>query len=181
MERTMLDAHEAGDVRGIVVVLGSFYGPGTDNVITGPVFEAALKDGKAPWLGKRDVPIDFVFIEDAATACVLLATNEDTHGEVWHVPGRPITPERFTRLAGEAAGTDSGLRMASGPMLRLLGPFNADVRAVREVRWLFEEPSLLDDRKFRERFSAFAYTPPEEAIPRTVEWFRDRDAASTPD
>lgn len=176
MERTVLDAHEAGEIGGVVAMLGGFYGPRTDNEITGPVFEAALEGDKAPWLGKRDVPIDYVFIEDAARACVLLATNEDTHGEVWHVPGEPITAERFTRLAGEVAGTDPGLRMASGPMLRLLGLFNADLRAVREVRWLFEEPSLLDDGKFRERFPEFAYTPHEEGIPRTVEWFRERDA-----
>jgi nucleoside-diphosphate-sugar epimerase len=179
MERTVLDAHEAGDVRGVVAVLGEFYGPRTDNEIIEPVFEAVLEGGKAPWLGKRDVPLDMVFIEDAARACVLLATNEDTHGEVWHVPGQPITAERFTRLAGEAAGTDPGLRMASGPVLRLLGLFNADLRAVREVRWLFEEPSLLNDRKFRERFPEFAYTPHEEAIPRAVEWFRERDGIRT--
>jgi hypothetical protein len=57
-------------------------------------------------------------------------------------------------------------------MLRLAGLFSSDAREMVELLYEFDEPLVLDGSKFASAFTSFKYTPYEEAIRRTVEWFR---------
>jgi len=52
-----------------------------------PIFEGAITGKKARWIGKLDVPHDFVFIDDAAATAIMLAGAEELPGPIWHVPG----------------------------------------------------------------------------------------------
>src|SRR5713101_5271440 len=72
-----------------------------------PIFEK--------WIGKLDVPHDFVFIDDAAAAAIMLAGAEELPGQVWHVPGPgPLTGREFVEMVFQMAGTRPSVGVMGG-------------------------------------------------------------------
>ena len=175
LEAKLLDADRAGEVRVVIARFPDYYGPNVTNRLFAPIFEAALAGKKASWVGKLDVPHDFVFIEDAAAASILLGTRGDAHGQVWHVPGPgPLTARQFIEMAFKTAGNRPRIGTYGSGVLLFASLFNADAREVRELLYQFEEPYVLDGGKFARAFPSFTYTPREESIRRTIDWFRER-------
>ena len=175
MEKMLLKAHKAGEVSVVIPRFPDFYGPNVTNPLMAPIFQSALTGKEAGWPGKLDVPHDLVYIEDAARACVLLAQKEDTYGQVWHVPGAgPITGRQFVEMAFQAAGQKPKVRSLGRVLFRIFGMLIPDAGEMVELLYQFEQPLVLDGSKFAEAFPSFQYTPHEEAIRQTVDWFRRR-------
>ena len=173
LEQTLRNAHEGGQVRVVIPRLPDFFGPNVTNKLFGEmIFAAAVAGRKVKWVGRLDVLHDFVFSDDAAAACLLLARTESAWGECWHVPGPgPLTAREFLTLVCQAAGTPPRLAALPSWMLTVAGWFDDGAREVGEISYLFTEPQVLDGSKFRAAFPDFAFTPHEEAIARTVRWF----------
>ena len=96
---------------------------------------------------------DFVFIEDAATACIMLGETAGSYGEVWHVPGAgPITGRRLIDMAFKAAGKKPNIGVLSERMIREAGQLDAEVQELIELMYEFEEPLVLDGSKFPPNF-----------------------------
>lgn len=177
MERKLMDAHQAGEVRVVIPRFPDYYGPNVTNKLVAPIFEGALVGKKASWLGKLDVPHDLVYIDDAAAACVLLGMTESAYGQVWHVPGAgPLTGRQFIEMGFKAAGTKPNVGVMGRGFFRFVGLFVPDAQELVELMYEFEEPLVLDGSKFARAFPSFQYTPHEEGIRQTVEWFRQRSA-----
>jgi nucleoside-diphosphate-sugar epimerase len=175
IEGKLMNAHKAGDVSVVIPRFPDYYGPNVVNRLMGPIFESAIVGKRAQWIGNLNVPHDLIYIEDAAAAAVLLAMNEDAYGQVWHVPGAgPLTGRQFIEMAFKAADTKPDIGVLSGGFLRFASFINSDAREMRELLYEFEEPLVLDGTKFARAFPSFSYTPHEEAIWNTVEWFRKR-------
>ena len=173
MERKLMDAHQAGEVRVVIPRFPDYYGPNVTNKLIAPIFEAALASKKASWPGKLDVPHDLVYIDDAAAACVLLGTTDSAYGQVWHVPGAgPLTGRRFIEMAFKVAGMKPKVGAMGRSFFRFVGLFAPDARELIELMYEFEDPLVLDGSKFARAFPSFKYTPHEDAIRQTVEWFR---------
>ena len=178
MERKLMDAHQAGDVRVVIPRFPDSYGPNVTNKLMAPIFEAALVGKKASWPGKLDVPHNLVYIDDAAAACVLLGTTESAYGQVWHVPGAGLlTGRQFIEMAFKAAGTKPNVGVMGRGFFRFVGLFVPDAREMIELMYEFEEPLVLDGNKFASAFPSFEYTSQEDAVSQTVEWFRQRSAS----
>jgi nucleoside-diphosphate-sugar epimerase len=175
IEGKLMNAHKAGDVSVVIPRFPDYYGPNVVNRLMGPIFENAIVGKRAQWIGNLNVPHDLIYIEDAAAAAVLLAMNEDAYGQVRHVPGAgPLTGRQFIEMAFKAADTKPDIGVLSGGFLRFASFINSDAREMRELLYEFEEPLVLDGTKFARAFPSFSYTPHEEAIWNTVEWFRKR-------
>lgn len=175
IEGKLMNAHKAGDVSVVIPRFPDYYGPNVVNRLMGPIFENAIAGKRSQWIGNLNLPHDLIYIEDAAAAAVLLATNDDAYGQVWHVPGAgPLTGRQFIEMAFKAAGTKPDIEVLSGGFLRFASFINSDAREMRELLYEFEETLVLDGTKFARAFPSFSYTPHEEAIRNTVEWFRKR-------
>lgn len=173
MERKLMDAHQAGDVHVVIPRFPDYYGPNVTNKLVAPIFEAALTGKKASWPGKLDVPHDLVYIDDAATACVLLGETESAYGQVWHVPGAgPLTGREFIEMVFNTSGTMVNVGVMGRGFFRFFGLFVPDAREMVELLYEFEDPLVLDGSKFANTFPSFKYTPHEDAVRQTVEWFR---------
>jgi nucleoside-diphosphate-sugar epimerase len=174
-----MNAHKAGDVSVVIPRFPDYYGPNVFNRLMGPMFENVIAGKKAQWIGNLNVPHDLIYIEDAAAAAVLLAMNDDAYGQVWHVPGAgPLTGRQFIEMAFKASGTKPDIGMLSGSLLRFVSLIDSDAREMMELLYEFEEPLVLDGTKFARSFPSFSYTPHEEAIRNTVEWFHKRSMMS---
>lgn len=174
LEQTLMNAHRGGQVRVVIPRLPDFFGPNVTNKLFGEmIFAAAVRRRKVKWVGRLDVVHDFVFIDDAAAACVLLGQAEAAWGESWHVPGAgAVTAKEFLAAVCQAAGAPVRISALPGWMLTVAGFFDDGAREVAEVSYLFTHPQALDGSKFRAAFPDFRFTPHSEAIARTVEWFR---------
>lgn len=175
LEQTLANAHKGGQVRVVIPRLPDFFGPNVTNKLFGEmIFAAAAGRRKLKWVGRLDVPHDFVFIDDAAAACVLLGEAEAAWGESWHVPGAgPLTAREFLTAVCRAAEAPMRISALPGWMLTVAGFFDDGAREVAEISHLFTQPQVLDGSKFRAAFPDFRFTPHEEAIARTVAWFRE--------
>jgi nucleoside-diphosphate-sugar epimerase len=179
LENRLMEAHRAGRTKVVIPRFPDFYGPNVTNRLFGGIFIAAISGKKGNWIGKLDVPHDLVYIDDAARACVLLGSKEQTYGQVWHVPGAgPITGRKFIENAFQAAGKKPDIGVLGGGLVRIAGIVSADARQVTELLYEFEEPLLLDGSKFSREFPDFKFTSYEEGIRLTVEWFQKWHAPS---
>ena len=175
MEKQLLDAHKAGDIDVVMPRLAALYGPMVYEGFVAVVFDSALHNRKAWWYGSLDMPYDLLFTDDAATACYLLACDQNAGGQVWHIPGAgPLTGRDFiTKVYGET-GASPAMGIRTRGTFRFMSLFYAPARAMLEVMYEFEQPLAMDGGKLARHLPDFAYTLHEDGIRSTLEWFKSR-------
>jgi nucleoside-diphosphate-sugar epimerase len=174
LEKKLMEAHSNGKVKVVIPRFPDYYGPNVTNNLMKPIFMAALSGTKASWIGNLDVQHDFVYIEDAAAACIMLGETASSYGEVWHVPGAgPITGREFIDMAFKAAGKKPNIGVLGEHMIREAGQMNPEIRELIELLYEFEEPLVLDGNKFSTEFPLFKYTPHEEGTRKAINWYQD--------
>jgi nucleoside-diphosphate-sugar epimerase len=177
IEKQLLDAHRAGSVRTVIPRFPNIYGPNVTSRLSLPIFREAMSGVAASWPGRSDVPHDLVYVDDAATACVLLATTESAWGQTWHVPGPgPLTGRQFIEMVYAAAGTEPTIEPVKQDAMRFSGGAMSDTAELADLMYLYEQPLMLDGRKFAKAFPSFRYTPHPEAVRRTVDWLQQHTA-----
>jgi nucleoside-diphosphate-sugar epimerase len=168
MERVIMDAHRDG-APVLIVRLPDFYGAGVPNSILHVTLDAIAKRKSAMFVGRLDVPREYVYLPDAAKAIVELSARDDAYGETWHFPGAgTITGAEVVRIAQEEAGHGKPVRSIGRKTFAMLGLFNPFMREVKEMLYLTEEPFVLSGAKYRERIGPLPATPYEQGIRKTV-------------
>ena len=104
-----------------------------------------------------------------------LATEERAWGRPWHVPTAPAQPVRamVERLAAEAGTGPVAVRRLSPVLLGAAGLFSPLLRELREVRYQFDRPFVMDSSAYEAAFTLRA-TPLEQQLEATVGWWRER-------
>jgi nucleoside-diphosphate-sugar epimerase len=173
MHEALMKAHAQGRIRAAVARGSDFFGPHVEQSnMGGRQFRAILGGKPVEVLGDADAPHSLTFVRDFGLALAMLGEEERAIGEVWHVPNAPALSTRaFVERAAGFAGTNPPLRKLGALTLTLVGLFNANVRELGEMRFEWEEPFVVDHRKFASAFGDIA-TPLEVALPATLEWFR---------
>jgi nucleoside-diphosphate-sugar epimerase len=174
----LMKANADGRVRATIGRGSDFFGPHAMSSSVGVrVFGRLLRGRPAQVLGNPDVPHTVTFIDDFARALITLGSRDESLGEVWHVPNAETVPvRRFVELIAEQTGGTAKVQPMPSWMLAIVGLFNPDVRAVREVLYQSEEPWVVDHSKFQRAFGADP-TPHAEAIKATLDWFRTQRAS----
>src|SRR5439155_18866801 len=86
-EELVLDAHDSGRVRGLIVRLSDFYVPGADIGLANPIFRTALAGKTANWFGPVNPAHEFLFVPDADPVIVELGR---TRGSRVDLSGAPL-------------------------------------------------------------------------------------------
>ena len=176
----VMKANTDGRERATIGRGSDFFGPHALNSSVGErVFGRLLQGKRAQVLGNPNVPHTVTFLDDFARALITLGSRDESLGEVWHVPNAETVPiRRFVELIAEQSGGPPKVQPTTAWMLAIIGLFNPDVRAVREVLYQREEPWVVDDSKFQRTFGADP-TPHADAIKATLDWFRTQQAGIT--
>jgi nucleoside-diphosphate-sugar epimerase len=165
-------AHRSGDVQVVIPRFPDIYGPCVTNRVYGALFEHAAHGRSVAWFGDLDAPHNFLYVDDAAAAAVLLGRSSRAYGHIWHAPGpEATTPRQFINAVFGVAGHRPRVRRLSPLAARLKGFADPETREFFEFRYLFERPQQLDGSRFAAAFPDFRYTPHEEAMERTLRWF----------
>jgi nucleoside-diphosphate-sugar epimerase len=113
------------------------------------------------------------YIPDVAAGLAALgAAPDDAYGRPWMLPCRPAESLRaLVRRLEAPFGAPLPMEVLPGWMLALLGVFMPLLREMPEMRYQWDEPFVIDDSHFRERFRL----EPEDAdraAAATVAWAR---------
>jgi len=170
-----LAAHEAGRARVTELRAADYFGPGAgDQTPVGTRFVPPLLAGKrVTFLGDPAAPHSWTYLPDVARALATAGTDERARGRAWNVPTNPplsaqALAERLSALAGAPAP-----RIARMPrwVMNAIGVVSPLVRELRETRYQFDRPFVVDSSAFESTFG-IAPTPIDEALEATLEFYR---------
>ncbi|TMQ91311.1 NAD-dependent epimerase/dehydratase family protein [Actinomadura soli] len=182
MWRDALAAHQEGRIRMTELRGSDYYGPGsTDQAYIGEVrFVKPLLAGKrVSFLSDPSVPHAWTYLPDVAEALAIAGTDERALGRAWHVPTGPAVAtldvaERLCEIAGAPAPRVSGLPR---PVFNAIGLFSPLIKELRETRYQFDKPYVLDSSAFESTFG-MAPTPLDDALKTIIAAHREQAPAS---
>lgn len=157
-------------VRFVIIRLPEFYGPHVQT-LTGPPLAAIARGTTATWFGPPDVPVELVYMPDAAAALVEIGLGA-ADGDVFHLPGvETTTPRRFLSLATEISGRGS-LRFVPAWVVRAAALVHGRAREFADILHLWTDPVLLDGTKVRSRYPDLPTTSYRSGLAETLAWLR---------
>ncbi|WP_037363969.1 NAD-dependent epimerase/dehydratase family protein [Amycolatopsis orientalis] len=177
LSEQLLAMHDEGRIRAVEVRASDFFGPGVTEGghLAARVVPNVLRGRKVQVLGDPDAPHSWTYISDVARTLVAAAREEKAWGKAWHVPtGPPRSARVMVALLCEAAGVPPvAVQRLSPTLLRAAGLVSPMVRELREVRYQFDRPFVLDSRAAQE-FFGIEPTREKDQFAATVAWWRDR-------
>jgi len=177
-EDLLLEADAAGKIRGTVLRLPDFYGPGIEKSFLHDLFVAALQGRTANMIGPIDTPHEFVFVPDVGPVLLDLADRSEAYGRTWHLGGAgTITQRELATKVFAAVGRPARIRVAGRTTLRLMGLFNPLLRELVEMSYLHTTPVVLDDSALHRLLGPVRKTSYEEGIRKTLEAMRAQPTA----
>jgi nucleoside-diphosphate-sugar epimerase len=168
----LFEAHRRGDVVATSGRASDFYGPGGTLTGLGDFFwprVLAAKTADLPY------PLDAIhtyhYIPDVAAGLVTLGCAEpDAYGHPWMLPCAPAGTMRnlVARLAGKL-GREIKVAQVPRWILKMTAIVMPLMRELGEMLYQWEEPLVVDDRRFRQRFQMNPEDV-DQAATDTVEW-----------
>jgi nucleoside-diphosphate-sugar epimerase len=149
MERRLEQAAQEG-VRSLILRCGDFFGPHAGN----NWFAAMVKPGKpvrsVTYPGRRDLRHAWAYLPDVGETVARLLERESALAvfERFHFAGHWVDGNTMTDAIRHAAGNPQ-LPVRSFPwwLVTLASPFVSLFRELREMRYLWQQPLQLDNRK----------------------------------
>ncbi|MGK5632250.1 NAD-dependent epimerase/dehydratase family protein [Streptomyces sp. URMC 123] len=176
-----LTLHEQGRIRAVEVRGSDFFGPGvTDGGhLAARVVPRLLRGRSVSALGDPDAPHSWSYVPDVARALIEVAGQERAWGRAWHVPTLPplSVREMADRLAERAGVEPVAVRGTPPVLLAAASLFSPLIRELREIRYQFDRPFVMDSSAYEAAFATRA-TPLDQQLTATVEWWRERLAAA---
>ncbi|PFG44345.1 nucleoside-diphosphate-sugar epimerase [Isoptericola jiangsuensis] len=156
-----LAAHDAGRVRAVEVRGSDYVGPGVGAGGHVSRVVPAARRGRTAWMmGRSDQPHTFTDVRDVARTLAAAAADAGAHGRTWHVPSNPprTQAQALTDVLASVDLPPVRVRTLRGPVLATAATVSPLMRELRELRYQWERPYVLDDTAARARFG-IAPTP----------------------
>ncbi|MFI1798789.1 NAD-dependent epimerase/dehydratase family protein [Streptomyces sp. NPDC020379] len=168
--------HEQGRIKAVEARASDFFGPGvTDGGhLAARVMPRLLRGKPVSTLGDPDAPHSWSYLPDVARSLVELAGEERAWGRPWHIPTQPplSTRQMIDRLAAKAGTGPVTVRGLPSAVLGLASLFSPLLRELKEIRYQFDRPFVVDSSAYEAEFAVRA-TPVDEQVEATVDWWRE--------
>jgi nucleoside-diphosphate-sugar epimerase len=155
---------EAG-VPVLIVRCGDFFGPKPgNNWLSQGIVPAGRPVTSVTYPGPLEIPHTWAYLPDVAETFVRLLATDLGDFEAFQMQGHEVTGRQL--VAGLEAAAGRKLKVGRLPWfaLGLVAPFNETLREMQEMRYLWDEPVLLDDRRLVRQLGAEPRTPLPEAL-----------------
>lgn len=165
-----------GNITATIARAADFYGPGADktSIPNLLVFQRLQKGLKAQWLVNPDVRHSFTYTEDAVKALYILARDEDSWNQVWHLPTAtdPLTGAAFIQAAARALDKTPQYTVLPKWMIGLGGLFDKTTAELYEMSYQYKFDYFFDSSKFEKAYN-FEPTAYEEGIKATANVYKN--------
>ena len=159
MADELMAAHRAGRIEVAIGRASDYFGPrgGAQSNLGDRLFGPALAGKTASLLGDPDQPHTYTYIPDIGEGLAVLGLHPAAVGEIWHLPNDPDTRTTWQladiayRLAGQPKAK---VRVLPAALISAVGLLNPTVRELSEMRYLFQEPFVVDSSKITSRLGA---------------------------
>lgn len=173
MAAQLLDAHEKGDLEGVIGRASDYSGPRCHQPHGRTGLRSTTGGKKAQVMGDPDTRHSYTYLPDIGRSLVTLGASDVATGQVWHILSPPATTTRqFIGAIADQLDTH-GISVMPLALLAVLSWFSSMLKAVRDKVFQLETDWVMDDSKHRKTFG-HGETPIEEAIAATLEWYRQR-------
>ena len=171
-------AHQAGTANVTFARASDFVGPGIEQaVLSGRFFDAVMRGKPGDLLGDPALPHALTYIDDVIATLATLGSSDRGAGQTWIVPTLAAMPIATWISAFEAElKITIRTRVAPPWLMAVLGVFVPIMRELKEMRYQWTAPYLVDDSKFRAAFNAVP-TPFAQQIAATAAWALARQHA----
>jgi nucleoside-diphosphate-sugar epimerase len=161
-----------GNITATIARSADFYGPGTAKTSVPDilVFQKLLKGEPAQWLVNAGVRHSFTYTPDAAKALAMLALDDSSWNQVWHLPtaAPALTGAEFIKRVATELDREARIRILHRWMIRLGGVFDVTTKELYEMLYQYQFDYLFDSSKFEKAYG-FRPTSYEEGIKATAE------------
>jgi len=165
-----------GNITATIARAADFYGPGADktSVLNLLVFQRLQKGQKAQWLVNPRAQHSFTYTKDAAKALYLLASDDNSWNQVWHLPTAtpPLAGLEYLEMAAAALGKSPQITVLPKWMIRAGGLFDRTTAELYEMLYQYEYDYFFDSSKFEKAYD-YRPTPYTEGIKATANAYRD--------
>lgn len=151
----------------IVLRAGDYIGPGLDNSWLSMMTSRVGQGGRIFDPAPRGVPHAWAYLPDVVRAGALLLEKRSEFAafEFFHFEGYSVDTSRMIEAVRGAAGDPTrGVWRFPWWVLKAASPFSAMVRSILSVRYLWNEPVILDGSKLKRTLPGFHVTPLDEAV-----------------
>jgi len=151
------------------------FGPAVYDYLLSSTFKDMPILGRMTWLFRTDKPHQFVYAYDIARLAATLATQKPAPYELTvHFSGYTYqSVDEFGITISRIAGKPLKQRTVSKFQLSLVSLAEPNAERGVDLKTYFEQPVYLEDSHMLVQELAFNPTPPEEAIKKTLEWFKE--------
>jgi nucleoside-diphosphate-sugar epimerase len=176
MSKAAFAAHREGKLCVTAGRGSDFFGPwGLPTAAMGERTFYPLLHGKAANLvGNIDLPHTHTYIPDFAKALVILGERSEADGQAWHVPNDnpSVTQRQMVEMIAAEMNVQSKMSAMGKTMMWIGGLFISEAKEMVEMMYEFEQPFIVDSRKFENTFGMKA-TPMKDAVKETVIWYKN--------
>lgn len=107
------------------------YGASVKNTIMHYMLKKLAEGKKITTIGSLDAPREYLYLPDAVSRIVELASWETAYGQTWHIrSGASIPLRQLLAIAGSAIGIQPKLEPIGGWKLRLLHRYDSRIREI---------------------------------------------------
>lgn len=174
VRQQLLRAREAHVTPTVTVAASDFLGPHVRTSLAGEQLIVPILTGQTvKAFGKLDLPHSFTFVPDLAAALIRAAADKSTWNSVLHAPTAPAITQRqlIERIAAAAGVATPKVMAAPTVVMRMMGLTNELMRSLAETDYQLDRSFVLDSTT-SERLLELHPTPLDEAIERTVRWWK---------
>ncbi len=174
MEETIKKYSSEKGLQITIVRFPDFYGPFVVNGFSEKAYQNALAGKSILWIGAKNVPLEYIFIEDAGKCIVAAGLSEQGINQEYNVPATtPITNNDYLGLISKVGGANSKLQILNSNFIfSIMGFFNKLIKEVAEMLYLKRKELILDGTKFKNTFGFLPSTTYEEGVKKTFEWVK---------
>jgi len=168
----LFEAHRQGKVSAVCGRAADFYGPRGKLPYFGDFFWKSVLAGKtAMFPVNPDVIHTYHYIPDVAQGLAALGcAGESALGQVWMLPCQPAVSSReLVKRFEPFLGQSIKMKVMPKWLLNSMGVFVPMMRELGEMAYQWDEPFVVDDRRFRAHFAARPVAV-DDAARATVEW-----------
>jgi nucleoside-diphosphate-sugar epimerase len=168
IEDRMAEAAERG-VRTIILRAGDFYGGGQGSWLD-LVLAKEIGRGRLTYPGPLDVPHEWAYLLDFASALLRLATLRETLPPFasFGFPGHTVTGHEFTAAIAKATRSKLQVKRMTWWLIHALRPIVPLCRELSEMAYLWNEPHRIDGGKLKAAIGDVPCTPLDLALTRAL-------------